>query len=401
MGSNKNSEAAVLFLLCFTWAKAIPIEPNPVIFIPGDGGSQLEAKLNKSSTVHYICDKTTPDFFSIWLNIELLVPVVIDCWIDNVKLSYNNVTRTTSNQEGVDIRVPNFGDPFTVEWIDPSKIAPGAYFKDIGNLLVQMGYTRNINLRGAPFDFRKGPNENDAFFFQLQALVEETYKRNGNTKVILLAHSMGGPMSLYFLQNMPQEWKDKYIKSLVTLSAAWGGSIKAIKVFVVGDDLGVFVLNGGILKQMQITSPSLAWLMPSQDLWQPNEVLVQTDYKNYSLSNIQQFFNDIGYPVGWEMRKDQEPYMDLSPPGVEVHCLYGTGVDTIDKMIYKSGKFPDSPTFQYGDGDGTVNLRSLQVCNLWKEKQLQSIYDVPLHKVDHMQILNDPKVLDYIKNLIK
>lgn len=79
---------------------------NPVVFIPGDGGSQLDAKLNKTDAVHYICEKTTKDYFNIWLNMELLVPLVIDCWIDNIKLIYNNVTRTTSNPPGVDIRVP-------------------------------------------------------------------------------------------------------------------------------------------------------------------------------------------------------------------------------------------------------------------------------------------------------
>lgn len=52
--------------------------------VPGDGGSQVEAKLNKTSTIHYYCEKTTSDFFNIWLNPKLLVPLVIECWIDNV-----------------------------------------------------------------------------------------------------------------------------------------------------------------------------------------------------------------------------------------------------------------------------------------------------------------------------
>lgn len=53
--------------------------------VPGDGGSQVEAKLNKPSTIHYYCEKTA-DFFNIWLNPKLLVPLVIECWIDNVKV---------------------------------------------------------------------------------------------------------------------------------------------------------------------------------------------------------------------------------------------------------------------------------------------------------------------------
>ena len=58
---------------------------HPVILLPGDGGSQMEAKLNKTNTVHYICDKHS-DWFTLWLNLEQLIPEVVDCWVDNVKL---------------------------------------------------------------------------------------------------------------------------------------------------------------------------------------------------------------------------------------------------------------------------------------------------------------------------
>jgi lysophospholipase III len=49
-----------------------------------------------------------------------LAPFLIDCWTDNAKLHYNNETRTTSNSPGVEIRIPKWGDPEVVEWIDPS-----------------------------------------------------------------------------------------------------------------------------------------------------------------------------------------------------------------------------------------------------------------------------------------
>lgn len=53
--------------------------------VPGDLGNQLEARLDKPSVVHYICYKKTEDYFTLWLNLELLVPVAIDCWIDNMR----------------------------------------------------------------------------------------------------------------------------------------------------------------------------------------------------------------------------------------------------------------------------------------------------------------------------
>lgn len=58
---------------------------NDLSIVPGDLGNQLEAKLDKPSVVHYICYKKTNDYFTLWLNLELLVPVAIDCWVDNMR----------------------------------------------------------------------------------------------------------------------------------------------------------------------------------------------------------------------------------------------------------------------------------------------------------------------------
>lgn len=49
--------------------------------MPGDGGSQMEAMLDKPSVVHYICSKKTDYWFDLWLNMELLMPEIIDCWV--------------------------------------------------------------------------------------------------------------------------------------------------------------------------------------------------------------------------------------------------------------------------------------------------------------------------------
>lgn len=56
-----------------------------MVLVPGDLGNQLEAKLNKPSVVHYMCSKKTDYYFTLWLNLELLLPLVIDCWIDNIR----------------------------------------------------------------------------------------------------------------------------------------------------------------------------------------------------------------------------------------------------------------------------------------------------------------------------
>lgn len=165
--------------------------------------------------------------------------------------------------------------------------------------------------------------------------------------------------------------------------------MKAIKVFAIGDDLGSFALRGSVMRAEQISSPSLAWLLPSPLFWKSDEILVQTEKRNYTLANLEQFFIDLDYQVGWEMKKDTEHFMhDFTAPGVEIHCLYGVNVDTVERLFYKPGVFLDgTPTLMYGDGDGTVNRRSLEACLQWQGRQKKKIYAKPLPKIDHMTIL--------------
>ncbi|GFS42997.1 phospholipase A2 group XV, partial [Nephila pilipes] len=156
-------------------------------------------------------------------------------------LVYNNQTRKTTNYPGVDIRVPGFGDTSTLEIIDPHFLAPHPlgvqlrhhpwteYYKDIVTALVEVGYVRNISVRGAPYDFRKAPNELQDYYANLKHLIEETYEINDETKTTIVCHSMGCPIMSYFLNTIDQTWKDKYIKGMITIGGAWGGAVKAMK----------------------------------------------------------------------------------------------------------------------------------------------------------------------------
>ncbi|KAF6203237.1 hypothetical protein GE061_003655 [Apolygus lucorum] len=393
--------AGVLLILCLSVCKFCDAEKrlSPVIIVPGLGGSRLEAKLNRTDSVHFLCRKTTTDYFSIWFSFEFLVPFVKQCWMDNIKLTYDNETRTTNNHPGVDIRVEGFGDPKYVEWLDSEQKLVGV-FNTMAESLVELGYVRNESLRGAPYDFRKGPSESGRYFENLKSLVEFTYEINGDRKVTLLAHSMGAPMSAIFLRRQQQSWKDKYIRGLISLNGVFAGSVKALKTYVVGDDLNEFFIPESFLKTLQISSSSLPLLMPYSGLWK-DRILVETPSKNYSMDNIEEFFTDIGYATGWEMWKDQLPHLTLEPPGVEVHCLYGTGIPTITQLLYNQpSHFPNKPAFKYGAGDGTVNLESLDSCSRWTKQQKQKVYVQGFPGMDHNQILSDSRVLKYVSDVL-
>ena len=61
---------------------------------------------------------------------------------------------------------------------------------------------------------------------------------------MLIAHSMGNPVTLYWLNNLVnQAWKDKYVKSFVSLAAVWGGAAKTVRLMVSGDNIDVIVVS--------------------------------------------------------------------------------------------------------------------------------------------------------------
>ncbi|CAF5182365.1 unnamed protein product, partial [Rotaria magnacalcarata] len=103
--------------------------------------------------------------------------------------------------------------------------------------LVTLGYTRGVNLRGAPYDFRRGIDEQEEFFVNFTKLVQDTYELNNQTKIVLVTHSMGGPFALYWLHRQTEEFKTKYIRSMVNIAAPWGGAIKALRLMISGDNI--------------------------------------------------------------------------------------------------------------------------------------------------------------------
>ena len=57
----------------------------------------------------------------------------------------------------MEIRVPGWGDPRYVEYLDSS--GEFSYFGTIADKLVKTGYVRGRNLFGAPYDFRKAASK--------------------------------------------------------------------------------------------------------------------------------------------------------------------------------------------------------------------------------------------------
>ena len=245
------------------------------------------------------------------------------------------------------------------------------------------------------------------------------YKDGGNKKVTIVAHSMGGPVTLYFLNNVvDQGWKDKYIHAFVPLSGAWSGGNIALQVLVsgfpgllglTGDELTRHLLVRSSLPRSTLQTqlrdvaralPGVFYMLPNPTVWK-DKAIVNTPTSSYTANDYGKLFADIGYPVGFTMYSSGIADINAGYPApkVPVYCFYGTGLKTPEKFDYSNG-FDKDPEVTKGDGDGIVNLLSSEVCLKWKSEQRQYFKSQTFAGVNHSDMVKNVGVLDMVKEIV-
>lgn len=200
---------------------------------------------------------------------------------------------------------------------------------------------------------------------------------------------------------------NSFIFYLFCLLGVWGGTAQQVCLYSSGYTLGIphFLVHPLTIRGEQRTATSNIFLLPSRELWSADEILAKTPERTYTVKNFDAFFKDIGFPLGITLRKlvnENLTYpLTAHAPNVTVHCLYGSGVDTAESFTFGAGEFPDTqPKVAYGDGDGTVNIRSLQACSKWNQRQLYPVTTKQYPSVDHNGVLSNEDVQNYVKTLL-
>ena len=274
--------------------------------------------------------------------------------------------------------------------------------------LVSLGYVNGHNLRAAPYDFRLAPHSQSELFKSLKTLVEDTYVKNSNQRVVLLAHSMGGLFAMYFLNQQPKRWKDHYIKTFISLNTPWTGTAKMLQVLASGYTSGIKYLDPWVFRAVQRSHETNLYMLPSSGIseydWKPNEILMITPRRNYTVANLDQFFIDIGYPVANVIRRHfRDDAYKLKSPGVPFYCLHSSGVDATEQMVYEKGwDVEKRPTVHvWGSGDGLVNMRSLKGCAKTNTSgSVSPFYMKDFPGSSHNDIIKDTRLLDYLNELL-
>lgn len=388
---------------------------SPVILVPGLLGSRLQARTNKQSGVNILCSKKS-DWKDVWLSVRLLLPVVIDCWLDNVRLEYDPSTGFTKPPVGVETRVANFGSVESVRNLDLKSPKLGAYFSAIIDQYERLGYKADENLLAAPYDFRLAPQELGAYFADLKQLIERALRQQSPSpldgkrkKVTLICHSMGCTHLLVFLRQQSASWRQSRIRKLIALSSPWAGAIKALKALVVGDSLELPSLSEVKMRAIARTYPSIAFLLPQAEVFgRPNKdrveaggpMLVQTPARQYRANQMDALLRDLNLTKQLEWFEATASLIKpLDPlPDLHVDCIHGLNAPTPETLIFREeSSFPDGEyELISGDGDGTVNSESLMVCQDWAKKLPDKVKHKIIMNTNHVGVLTSKKTLAHI-----
>ena len=93
-------------------------------------------------------------------------------------------------------------------------------------------------------------------------LVDQMYADSGNKSVVIIGHSLGGPMTYHFLQSKSLEWKAKYIYAWVPIAAPFGGSTALVDTIISGSNLMPLEYSPNLIKKLTCTFSSTGALLP-------------------------------------------------------------------------------------------------------------------------------------------
>jgi len=190
-------------------------------------------------------------------------------WLHHMSLSNDMLT------ERPNVKVRPISGLNGVDYLTPGALTNhlSYVFGPVIRALQEAGYTDN-DLQAATYDWRLPPSElekRDQYFTNTMRQVEEMRKRNNNTPIVLLCHSLGCKTGHYFLnfaKDHPEggeNWIKKHIHAYMPVGAPHLGAPKAVRATIDGDKMGLDAFlndeEGLILGRSLGSGP---WLAPRE-----------------------------------------------------------------------------------------------------------------------------------------
>lgn len=297
---------------------------RPVVLVPGLAGSRLQYQFDNVKPGP-LCEKSSNGWKDAWVVLESLLPGSADCVMSRLAMKWGS-NGTWLNTDRVDVRVVHGLE--SVEYLDPTNSITKdgtAYYAGLIAALTAVGYTRNVDLIGAPYDWRQGTIRNDLLFEEWKLLIEVAVNKTGLPAVIV-SHSMGCVMINYFLNTMTASWKRANVYLWIGAGGPLGGAPQVLEGIISGYDLGITTLPNSDAQLLEGHSGAGMLLspLPLTSIWGASPLL-EIGNSTFYASDLPAFFVSHGYGAPYTAEMTSFPRV-LSDPGVPVKWVYGTNI---------------------------------------------------------------------------
>jgi len=415
---------------------------HPVIVVGPLLGQTLEVKDERWLN---FCSPLRPTWTTAWLNtgISALTCAIGVAGTPQLGLTFDSDTNRTSSPHNVQVRV-------APGWKGLS-LAGAEVYDALVKRLEAEGWKKDVDILPMPYDWRLGVEDwKQEAFPRMRALIEGAVQRSGSP-VVLTGISMAAPFTHSFLMWMKKtvgaSWAAGHVQSFVPVGGPFNGAVNALSAVVGGalltfstpksafdearflcpscnpaldqvapknvtsdlqqsilEKLGVFVLDElkGDLTELVRGLPSIYWMSTGVDYSTspPTDKTYVTLTKaagksseNVTASQMPSLFRRIEKPAEAALFDYALSVGTTEDPGVRTHCVYSYNVQTFAHLSFpEESDYSERAVVYLDDGDGTVHMDSLNVCERWKSTVRS--YKIP--GVPHASMMGVNQVLDVI-----
>jgi pimeloyl-ACP methyl ester carboxylesterase len=318
----------------------------------------------------------------------------------------------TRGRELRELRIAS-NDDFTADDLDDgirataimpdAHIVPGLWKVDGYGTLThflrqEFAFEQGRNYFELPYDWRR---DNRVAARKLEHLIAaklpawRDFSGNHHAKVILVAHSMGGLISRYYLE-IAEGWKN--CRALITFGTPYRGSVKSLNFLANGHSVA-----GVALTEILRSCTSVYQLLPTYEVVQVDggETVHVTDLKDMSgldparAAEARAFHQKMNDAI--EAHQKLEAYRrDLT-----VWPIVGTDQPTLQSATLSQGKLTVSKNLPagvnplLGFGDGTVPMASAIPLEMSKA------FTMPFHAEVHGSLQNNRQVLRSLREWLR
>lgn len=192
-----------------------------------------------------------------------------------------------SDQRGVSVNIIDYG-----------QTASAPFYRPLYKALEAHGYTADKNIRVAGYDARLTPDLG-GFLHRTVALIQQTYRANGDEPVELVGHSNGPLYAQYLLTHTSRSWRRKYIHGFTPIAGNFPGQGSVYSIMFTGLNIENFSYpathaNAVSSARMFLSSPASYMSSADPAVFGNREVVVKdaaTGVK-YTPADYQRLFKD-------------------------------------------------------------------------------------------------------------